>query len=198
MAQFPALDIWTDSWLADTGHLPRVDRDIYFHLMILMWRTPGCRVPNDPDWVVRRLKITENEIPALNSVIAEFCNSDGNWLKQKRLTKEYKLALNRSKKATDNAKSRWDKEKETSGRNATQHSGRNASTATTPDTVTVEESKAPLAPQGGVGNEKGFRHGRRKQRYSNRDSFQQAVEYIEARDQERGEEGGPGGPKLLS
>jgi uncharacterized protein YdaU (DUF1376 family) len=141
MAQFPALDIWTDAWLADTGHLPRVDRDIYFHLMILMWRTPNCRVPNDMDWISRKLRCTENEVQIIQSVASEFCESDGNWLTQKRLTKEYKAALQRSKYASDNAKRRWDKEKNISNGIANTIEPSIALTATATITDTVKERK---------------------------------------------------------
>lgn len=135
MAQFPALDIWTDAWLADTAHLLRVDRDIYFHLMILMWRTPNCRVPNDMEWIARKLRCTQDEMSILNAVASEFCESDGNWLTQKRLTKEYKLAQKRSQKARDKAKLRWEKEKDPSRGNANTPVRSNAITDTITDTI---------------------------------------------------------------
>jgi uncharacterized protein YdaU (DUF1376 family) len=138
MAQFPALDIWTDAWLADTGHLPRVDRDIYFHLMILMWRTPNCRVPNDMDWISRKLRCAPDELGILNAVASEFCESDGNWLTQKRLLKEYRYAIERSRKQSDRAKSRWNKDKDISRGNADTHGHGNAPTATITDTVKEE------------------------------------------------------------
>lgn len=127
MAQFPALDIWTDAWLADTGHLPRVDRDIYFHLLILIWRSPNCRIPVAPEWRERHLRCTGDEAAILHAVALEFCQSDGNWLTQKRLTKEYKYALERSKKQSERAKSRWNKDKLISHGNA---GAGNAPTAT--------------------------------------------------------------------
>ena len=50
MAQFPGLLLWTDAWVADTKHLSRLERGTYLDLLVLMWRTPGCRVPNDDEW----------------------------------------------------------------------------------------------------------------------------------------------------
>lgn len=148
MAQFPALDIWTDAWLADTAHLPRVDRDIYFHLMILMWRTPNCRVPNDMDWIARKLRCTQDELSILDAVASEFCDSDGNWLTQKRLTKEYKKALERSKQQSDRAKSRWNKDKDSSRGNAAPHINGNAPTATT--TITLKKGKNSIEKGAGI------------------------------------------------
>jgi uncharacterized protein YdaU (DUF1376 family) len=145
VATFPALNVWTDAWLADTAHLPRVDRDIYFHLLVLMWRTPNCRVPNDIDWISRKLRCTADEVPILQSVIREFCKSSGNFVSQKRLTLEYSAALHRSKVASDNAKSRQNKEKGASGRLAKTQpstdsslSGRTATTTTTINTLSGE------------------------------------------------------------
>jgi uncharacterized protein YdaU (DUF1376 family) len=187
MAQFPALNVWTDSWLADTAHLPRVDRDIYFHLLILMWRSPNCRVPNEIGWIARKLSCPEAEIPMLQSVIREFCKSSGNWLTQKRLTKEYKLARVRSKLASDKAKSRWNKDK---------NSCRGNASITT--TITTNTTIPPIAPQGGrEGNSGAMKRGR-KQGYSNRESFAQAVEYIDSRRNLGGQEGGTDDPVLLS
>lgn len=184
MAQFPAINVWTDSWLADTAHLPRVDRDIYFHLLILMWRTPGCRVPNEIDWIARKLRCTPDEVPILQSIVSEFCQTDGNWLTQKRLLKEFKLAAERSRAASDKAKSRWNKEK-------SRCSG-NASTTTT---IITEES--PLPPIGGGGSERSPSRERRKSGYSIRESLAQAEQYIDAREHRRSEESGEDDPFVL-
>jgi uncharacterized protein YdaU (DUF1376 family) len=187
MAQFPALNVWTDSWLADTAHLPRVDRDIYFHLLILMWRSPACRVPNEIGWIARKLSCPEAEIPMLQNVIREFCKSSGNWLTQKRLTKEYKLARVRSKLASDKAKSRWNKDKDSCRGNAS---------ITT--TITTNTTIPPIAPQGGrEGNSGAMKRGR-KQGYSNRESFAQAVEYIDSRRNLGSQEGSTDDPVVLS
>lgn len=63
----------------------------------------------------------------------------------------------------------------------------------------VIEPSTPLPPvNGGSEFKKGFRNGRgRKQSYSIRESFRQAVEHIEARQQEGGNESRPDDIKLL-
>jgi uncharacterized protein YdaU (DUF1376 family) len=90
MAQFPCLPIWTDAWVADTKHLSLAEEGAYFRLAVEMWRTPGCRVPNDDAWLARHLHVTADELRnIIRPVIAEFCQSDGNFITQKRLKREF-------------------------------------------------------------------------------------------------------------
>ncbi len=97
MSAFPSLPLFTDAWVADTKHLSRLERGTYHDLLILMWRTPECRVPNDDDWLARRMAMTVDEVQReLRPIIIEFCNSDGNWITQKRLRREYNWCAERS------------------------------------------------------------------------------------------------------
>jgi hypothetical protein len=72
----------------------------------------------------------------LKMICEEFCSSDGNWLRQKRLVKESRYLREKTKKMSDMAKSRWNKEKDTSLRNAAQHARSNAPTPTPTPTPT--------------------------------------------------------------
>lgn len=108
MADFPSLPLFTDAWVADTKHLTRLERGTYHDLLVLMWRSPECRVPNDDAWLGKRLGMTPNEVQnELRPIIAEFIQSDGNWLCQKRLRKEWEWCHKNRKKQSDSAKSRW-------------------------------------------------------------------------------------------
>jgi hypothetical protein len=89
-------------------------------LLILIWRSPECRVPNDLAWIARRLRVDESELPTLQSVVAEFLISTGNWLTQKRLKREWAYTFEKRKKNIESAKSRWGKGKASSERNATE------------------------------------------------------------------------------
>lgn len=141
MAQFPGLLLWTDAWVADTKHLSRLERGTYLDLLVLMWRTPGCRVPNDDEWLAKRLAMTPAEVAAeLRPLIVEFCQTDGNWIFQKRLQKEFVRAFNHSEKQSDRAKSRWDKEKGLYRGNANTHGRGNARLALHP----TQEKKDPF------------------------------------------------------
>lgn len=102
----------TDAWVADTCHLSIAARGAYMDLLVLMWRSPGCRVPNDNGWLQQHLHMTKDDIRnLLRPVIEEFCRCDGNYVCQKRLLKEYDLAQNRRHRASVRAKRRWEKEK---------------------------------------------------------------------------------------
>jgi len=90
MAQFPCLPIWTDAWVADTDHLTCEEEGVYFRLVRVMWRTPGCRVPNDIDWLAKHMRLTVQEVvEKVLPIIEQFCNTDGNWVYQKRLKREF-------------------------------------------------------------------------------------------------------------
>jgi uncharacterized protein YdaU (DUF1376 family) len=119
MAQFPGLLLWTDAWIADTVHLSRKERGIYIDLLVLMWRTPGCRVPNDNAWLAKHMRMYPAEVEReLRPIIEEFCICDGNYLCQKRLQKEFVRAFRHSEKQAARAKSRWNKDKGLSRGNA--------------------------------------------------------------------------------
>jgi uncharacterized protein YdaU (DUF1376 family) len=113
MAEFAALPLFTDSWIADTAHLTRLERGLYMDLIILCWRTPECRVPNEIDWLARKLRCSPDEIPTLKKVIAEFMTSTGNFLFQKRLRKEFLYTRSKNQKQADRARSRWSKKSST-------------------------------------------------------------------------------------
>lgn len=55
MTRFPSLPLWTDAWTAGTRHLTDAQRGILLSLLILMWEAPQCRIPNDDEWLARRL-----------------------------------------------------------------------------------------------------------------------------------------------
>jgi uncharacterized protein YdaU (DUF1376 family) len=112
LAKFAALPLFTDAWVADTKHLSRLERGTYHDLLVLMWRTPECRVPNDDDWLSKRLGLTPFEVEKeLRPLIEEFCQGDGNWIFQKRLIKEFRWCAKNRHSQSVRAKSRWDKEK---------------------------------------------------------------------------------------
>jgi uncharacterized protein YdaU (DUF1376 family) len=88
MAQFPCLPLWTDALLADTGHLSDAEFGRYMRMLILIWRTPGCRVPNDDAWLTRHLPHTAT-IEDIRATVSEYCQTDGNFITQKRLKREF-------------------------------------------------------------------------------------------------------------
>lgn len=141
MAELAFLPLATDAWVADTAHLPRVERGLYMDLLILMWRSPECRVPNDLEWISRKLRCSPDEAEVLKNIVSEFCRSTGNWIDQKRLRKEWDYVRERSEKRRGAAKARWEKDKESCTSNAQVHNGCNAPTPTpTPTLLPLDKS----------------------------------------------------------
>jgi uncharacterized protein YdaU (DUF1376 family) len=152
MAELPYLPLWTDAYLADTYHLTDTQHGLYLRLLMLMWRTPGCRVPNNDEWLAKRFR----DMDALRAIIGEFCQSDGNWITQNRLTFEYEQARKRSTKQSERAKSRWNKEKPSSRGNAERHQSGNASISIS-RTIPIEESKKDIDRRADARQPKGTR-----------------------------------------
>jgi len=104
------MPFFTSEWTAATGHLNHVERSIYISILCLMWEADQNRIPRDPNWFKRRLRLSDEDMPALESVIAEFCTTTGNWLTQKRLQKEFRYVSEVVEKRKKAARKRWDAE----------------------------------------------------------------------------------------
>lgn len=119
MAEFPILPVDTDRLIADCGYMSNEEFGLYFRLLMLIWRTPGCRVPNDSAWLCKKLSIPHEHYESqLKPIVDEFCISTGNWLSQKRLKAVNSKVRDKVKKATEAANTRWGNEKSPSERNA--------------------------------------------------------------------------------
>jgi uncharacterized protein YdaU (DUF1376 family) len=84
-------------------------------LLILMWRTPGCRVPNDDQWIALHLGYTALQVANLvRPVIAEFGTlvAGGDFVAQKRLQREFAVAHARKEKAAEANRTRWNSRKQ--------------------------------------------------------------------------------------
>lgn len=115
MARYPGLMLWTDAWIADTHHLTVELRGAYMDVLILMWRTPGCRIPNDDQWIAHHLGYTAHQVTNLvRPVIAEFGTlvAGGDFVAQKRLQREFAVAHARKEKAVEANRARWNSRKQ--------------------------------------------------------------------------------------
>lgn len=138
MAEFPHLPLFTDAIIADCGHLTDAEFGLYVRILMLMWRSPDCRIPNDEAWIERRLC---RGIAVALPVLQEFCQNDGNWWVQKRLKKEFDFVKKYRVQQSDRAKRRWDKEKGLSRGNASALQDPHASgNAPTPTPIEIDKS----------------------------------------------------------
>lgn len=118
-------------------------------LLIVTWRSPQCRIPDDKQWIAKRLRLEPLQYDGLiKPIIDEFFMADADahagarFLTQKRLKKEWNYTSEKREKNKAAAKSRWEKEKEPCER----ISKRNAPTPS----PTPSPTKTPLPPKGGA------------------------------------------------
>lgn len=110
MAEFPALPLWTDAYLADTRALSVEEHGYYLLLLMTIWRSPGCRVPDDDQWLAKRFGLDPVALhKKLRPIIREFCQSDGGSITQKRLLKEWEYCVRLRQRQSAAAKKRWQK-----------------------------------------------------------------------------------------
>lgn len=140
MAEFPALPLFTDAYLADTTHLSATEHGAYLLLLITMWRSPGCRLPNNATLLAKYSKLTAGQWSRIGPTLMQFFEIDGGFITQGRLTDEAAFVRRNSKRQSDKARSRWLKHK--SLNNATALPDRYRNDAPTP-TPTIDGASAP-------------------------------------------------------
>jgi uncharacterized protein YdaU (DUF1376 family) len=135
MADFRILPLWTDAYLADTGHLTPAENSAYLLLLMAAWRTPDCSLPNDDKQLGRMARDPKNWSRVKPAVMAFWTlGDDGRW-RQKRLTKERAYTQSRSKKQGDKARARWSR-----GQDSSSHSEPDSSSRTEPDSSSLNTS----------------------------------------------------------
>lgn len=112
MAELPCLPFWTDAYLGDCAHLSDAEHGRYLLLLIAMWRAPKQRLPNDDEWLSRKFsRSVERIVSEFRPLITEFCRTDGNWIWQDRLKREWNFVSLKRQKNSDRSKSGWEKRK---------------------------------------------------------------------------------------
>lgn len=186
MAEFPAIPLFTDAYLADTRHLSTIQHGAYLLMLMTAWRSPGCKLKNDDKFLARITGIEPRSWHHHKDTLLAFWRlDDEGYLVQLRLLDERKYVEAKRNQQSSAGKASALKRL---NRGSTSVEIRcNENSTPTPTPTPIEESKTPLSPPvGGAGEQgKDLGNGHRKGRrggYSIRDSFGQAVAYIEARD----------------
>jgi uncharacterized protein YdaU (DUF1376 family) len=147
MADYPALPLWTDAYLADTTHLSATESGAYLHLLMAAWRAPTCSIPNNDRQLARMARCTPREWQKVRGVVMAFWTLDDAttfWTQKRLLTERIRVREN-SREQSRKAGIKWLKEKET--RNAAASSGHMPNVS--PDDASIEEpngSSSPLVP----------------------------------------------------
>lgn len=130
MAEYPALTIWTDALLGDTQHLSATEFGAYLLTLIVAWRTPDCRLPDDDEYLARITRAGRNWSRIKPRVMAFWTlGEDGRWF-QKRLLREREFVTLKSSKAAQSGKLGALKKKENRLANASKTLQRNGSSHT--------------------------------------------------------------------
>lgn len=132
MSAYPSLPLFTDAFIADTGHLSAQETGAYLMLMMVAWRSPECRLPDTDDKLARWARVDRRTWLRIKPAVMEFWTlADGFW-SQKRLSKEREFV---SKRAEVNRRNG-----EQGGR---PKSLKNNDTQNPAGSVRVSETKAP-------------------------------------------------------
>jgi uncharacterized protein YdaU (DUF1376 family) len=89
MAEFPALPLFTDAYLGDTTHLTTIEHGAYLLLLMVAWRSRGCRLPDDDKMLARYAKCTAGQWRRIRPVLIDFFDVGEGFWTQRRLTDEY-------------------------------------------------------------------------------------------------------------
>ena len=84
---------------ADTSHLTIAEDGAYNRLLRLMWMTPGCSLPDDDAWILRRMRCADDaERQLVLDVISEFFIRKDGRVSNARLTREFEKSEQAHKK----------------------------------------------------------------------------------------------------
>jgi uncharacterized protein YdaU (DUF1376 family) len=148
MAEFPALTLWTDSYLADTRTLTTLEHGAYLLLLMEAWRRPHCDLPDDDAILAKLAGLSTAEWAKIKTTILAYWKLDGRrkTFTQKRLLKERDAARKRSKSQKDKAAKRWNNTEKGDAPAIPRQSHGNASTATATAIEEDTEVSSPDAP----------------------------------------------------
>ena len=86
MANFPAMPLWTDAYIADTQHLSNEEHGVYLRLLMFAWRTKECCLPDDDKRLALMVGVTAKKWLKLKPVIMQhWDHSDAGWTQKKQL-----------------------------------------------------------------------------------------------------------------
>jgi len=96
MSAYPSLPLFTDAFIADTGHLSAQETGAYLMLMMVAWRSPDCRLADDDDRLARWARVDRRTWLRIKPTIMEFWTLEAGFWSQKRLSKEREFVSKRA------------------------------------------------------------------------------------------------------
>jgi len=105
MSQLPYFPLYPTDFEADTSHLTLEEDGAYNRLLRLMWMTPGCSLPDDDAWLMRRMRCdAETFGRVVLPVIAEFFTRAKGRVFSPRLMREFDAASSTHTKRVESGK----------------------------------------------------------------------------------------------
>jgi uncharacterized protein YdaU (DUF1376 family) len=102
MSAYPSLPLFTDAFIADTGHLSAQETGAYLMLLMMAWRLPTCSLPDDDAKLAKWARVDRRTWARIKPAVMDFWElHDGTWT-QKRLTKEREIVSKRAEVARQN------------------------------------------------------------------------------------------------
>jgi len=101
----PYFPMYPTDFEAKTSHLTLEEDGAYNRLLRLMWMTPGCSLPDDDRWIMRRMRCDlETFQGVVKPLIDEFMKREKGRVFSPRLTEEHNLSSEKHKKRVDAGK----------------------------------------------------------------------------------------------
>jgi len=142
--RFPAFMFWPERYWLDTYDLSDAEHGRYLRILMLMWNTPRCRIPDDPAWIAtktgRSVEAFEIEI---KPILLRFCKTDGGSWWQAKLLAEYERCERLSSRGRAGGKALAKKKKGSSQTHAREPQQAYAPTPTPTPTPKKEEKILP-------------------------------------------------------
>lgn len=104
MTEFPSLPLFTDAYLADTRHLTAQEHGAYLLLLMMAWRSPDCRLPDDDAKLAKWASVDARTWSRIKPTIMEFWTPESGTWTQRRLAKEREYVSTRAEVARKNGK----------------------------------------------------------------------------------------------
>jgi uncharacterized protein YdaU (DUF1376 family) len=94
MGGLPFLPLYVDDYEAATAHLSPLEDGIYMRLLRLLWRSPGCSIPDNQHWVMRHLRVDSAVyVEVVHPLILEFFTRKNGKIYQRRLMSEWQRSM---------------------------------------------------------------------------------------------------------
>jgi uncharacterized protein YdaU (DUF1376 family) len=95
----PYFNLYPTDFEAKTSHLTLEEDGAYNRLLRLCWMTPGCSLPDDDAWIMRRMRVDEATYErVVKPLIGEFFTRKSGRVSNARLTKEHGTSVEKHDK----------------------------------------------------------------------------------------------------